>query len=345
MLYIGIDVHKRTLQICVMDAGGTRILECKLANDREALAAFFGQFEVPMSVALESTHNWGMIFDLLKGMGLDVHICDPREARLIGLAKVKTDRNDALRLAMLLKGGLLPEAYVPEKDCRLLRELVRSRASMRRMATRVKNQIHATLGANWIKHAYSDLFGKAGRQFLRGLELQETQKRILVSRLDLLEGIEEQIAVLEGEIRTRAHLDKRAMLLTTIPGVGEFTALVVLSEIGDISRFYSSGSLVNYAGLHPREDSSGERVRRGSITKEGSRWLRWILVEAAQHTIRQDGKIRDQYLRLLPRKGHNRAIVAAARELLVSIYFMLSRMETYRPDGAARPRALSSVAG
>jgi transposase len=346
MLYVGIDVHKRSLQVCVLDESGNRTMDRKLDNDRESLTRFFDQFELPaLKVALESTYNWGMIYDLLSGKGIDVHICHAREARLIGMSRVKTDRNDALRLALLLRGDLLPEAYVPSIDCRELRELVRSRASLRRTGTRIKNRIHAILASNWIKHGYSDLFGKGGRQFLRDLEISESRKIVITSDLDLLESVESQISVLDQEIKRRAHLDLRAMLLTTIPGVAEFTALLILSEIGEISRFHRPEGLVSYAGLHPSEDSSGETVRRGRITKEGSRWLRWILVEAAQHVIRQEGKIQDLYLRLLPSKGHNRAIVAAAREMLVSIYFMLTRMEPYRPDGRSRIAASTGQAG
>lgn len=344
MLYVGMDVHKRTLQVCALDESGAKTIECRIGNDKESLTGLFGRFTQPVSVALEATHNWGMIYDLLVWMGHDVHICHAREARLIGMSRVKTDRNDALRLAMLLKGDLLPEAYVPSTDCRALRELVRSRASLRRMSTRIKNRIHAILTSNWIKHGYTDLFGKKGRQFLQALEVNDTAKTIIISNLELLESIERQIAHLEEKIKHRAHVDLRAMLLTTIPGIAEFTALVVLAEIGDISRFYSSGSLVSYSGLHPSEDSSGETVRRGRITKEGSRWLRWILVEAAQHAIRQDGKVRDLYMRLLPKKGHNKAIVAAARELLVAIYFMLVRMEPYRLDGKSIRKALTGQA-
>ena len=344
MLYIGMDVHKRTLQVCVLDESGTRRIDTKIANDKKDLLDFFDRFSSQASVALEASHNWGMIYDLLKDVGHDVHICHSREARLIGMSRVKTDRNDALRLALLLKGDLLPEAYVPSIDCRELRELVRSRASLRRMGTRFKNRIHAILTNNWIRHNYSDLFGVKGRQFLRGLEISEGKKMIVISNLEMLESTERQITYLEEEIKRRAHLDLRAMLLTTIPGIAEFTALVILSEIGDISRFYRAESLVSYAGLHPSEDSSGESVRRGHITKEGSRWLRWVLVEAAQHAIRQQGKIQDLYLRLLPKKGHNRAIVAAAREMLVSIFYMLLRMEPYRPDGKSRIHAVTSEA-
>lgn len=339
MLYIGIDVHKKNLQVCVMDESSNVTCECRLLNEHQSVISFFKDYE-SASVALEASHNWGLLYDTFSLMGLDVHICDAREARLIGFNRVKTDKNDAYRLAVLLKAGFLPECYVPSGDCRELRELVRARTSLRRMSTRVKNQIHAILSNNWIKHSYTDLFGKAGREFLLNLQLKDCSKLLIVSKLSLLDSIEAQISALSEEIVQRAHLDKRAMLLMTIPGVGELTALIILSEIGDIHRFNRAESLVNFAGLHPGEDSSGERTRRSGITKEGSRWLRWILVESALHAIKKEGKIRNLYMRVSAKKGHNKAIVAAAREMLVAVYWMLIRMEPYRPSGKSKASVL-----
>lgn len=341
MLTIGVDVHKKYLQVCVLDGSKNVILECRIANEEASVIGFFSGYG-GCSVALEPSHNWGLLYDMLTGMGLDVHVCDAREARLIGHNRVKTDKNDAYRLALLLWAGLLPECYVPQGDCRDLRDLVRGRASLRHEATGIKNNIHAILSRNWVKHSFSDLFGKSGRAFLEGLEIGRARKMLIRSRLAVLDTIELEISELESEIRRRARKDLRAQLLMTVPGIAEFSALVILAEIGQIDRFGRAESLVNYAGLHPCEDSSGENVRRGTITKEGSKWLRWILVEAAQHTIRREGKIRDLYQRVLAKKGHNRAIVAAAREMLVSIYWMLTRLEPYRPSGMS---TLSFVTG
>ena len=340
MLYIGIDVHKQNLQVCALDESSNVVRQCRIPNDQQSVNGFFGSLG-QARVALEACHNWGLLYDLLCLIGLDVHICDAREARLIGHNRVKTDKNDAYRLAALLKSGFLPECYVPSGDCRELRELVRARAGARRMTTRIKNQIHAILSSNWVKHPYSDLFGKAGREFLVSVQVNDCSKMLILSKLALLDSIEEQVSVLGAEIVRRARIDKRAMLLMTLPGVGELTALVILSEIGEIGRFGQAKSLVNFAGLHPGEDSSGERTRRSRITKEGSAWLRWVLVEAAYHTVKQEGKVRDLYLRVLERKGHNKAIVAAAREVLVAIYWMLTRMEPYRPTGKARTSVLT----
>ena len=337
MLYIGMDVHKKNLEVCVLDALGQRLQSIKVRNDKESVVRFVNSLDQPGSLALEPTHNWTALYDLLERLGLDVHVCHPRDAELIGKCRIKTDKNDAYKLAALLRAGFLPESYVPDPDGREIRKLVRSRSSLVRLGTQVKNQVHAVLRENWIEHDYSDLFGKGGREFLDSLKIDDAYKLVITSRLQVLWQIQEQIKPLDEEIIRRAYLDRRAVLLMTILGVGPFSALLILGEIGDIRRFQRAESLVNFSGLHPSEDSSGDTIRRGRITKRGSSWLRWILIQVVLHTIKQEGKIRDLYLRVLAKKGHGRAIVAAARELLVSIYWMLKRMEPFRPSGRKEP--------
>jgi len=345
MLYVGIDVHKKNLQVCVLDGEGNRLSNCRLENQPVSVASYFATIETPAGIALEATHNWGMLYDLLTDQGFEVHICHSREAKMIGLASVKTDKVDAFKLAILLRAGLLPEAYVPCADSRELRSLVRGRASLMSQSTAIKNQIHAILRANWISSPWTDTFGKSGRRFLESLELAECYKLVIASKLSILDGIGEQVTLLNNEIVRRAHLDARAMLITTAPGFAEFRAVMTLAEIIDISRFSRAEKLVSYTGLNPREHSSGEKTRRGKITKEGSAWLRWIFVEAAQQAIKEEGKIRDLYLRVSERKGHNRGVVAAARELVVAVFWMLTRMEPYRADGKRVHIALASKVG
>lgn len=345
MLYIGIDVHKKNLQVCVVDQAGCRLSDCRLENQPSSVLGHFSRIEMPAAVALEATHNWGMLYDLLSGRGFEVHICHSKEAKMIGLASVKTDKVDAYKLATLLRVGLLPEAYVPGPESRELRSLVRGRASLKAHSTALKNQVHAILRENWVHSPWTDTFGKSGRQFLENLALGESYKLVIASRLALLDGIEGQVALLDREIVHRAHIDARAMLVTTAPGFAEFRAVMLLSEIVDISRFGQAEKLVSYVGLNPREHSSGEKTRRGKISKEGSAWLRWIFVEAAQHAIREEGKIRDLYLRVSEKKGHNRGVVAAARELVVSIFWMLKRMEPYRASGKKLSVSVTSEVG
>ena len=345
MLYIGIDVHKKNLQICVLDSEGNRLNECRIANQLESVCGYMERFPSPAEIALEATHNWGMLYDLLKHKGYSVHICHSREAKMIGLASVKNDRVDAYKLATLLRVGLLPEAYAPSADGRELRSLVRGRASLISQSTAVKNQIHAILRANWIDSPFSDIFGKSGRQFLESLEIAESYKIVISSKLSVLDKIGEQVTLLSNEIVHRAHMDARAMIITTAPGFAEFRAVVALAEIVDISRFSRAEKLVSYTGLNPSEHSSGEKSRRGNITKEGSTWLRWIFVEAANQAIKEDGKIRDLYLRVSEKKGHNRGVVAAARELVVAVFWMLKRMEPYRASGKSLHTFVTSEVG
>ena len=345
MLYIGIDVHKKNLQVCVIDGVGNRMRDCRLENRPHSVSSYFEKIERPAGVALEATHNWGMLYDLLSDQGFDVHICHSKEAKMIGLASVKNDKVDAFKLATLLRVGLLPEAYVPDVESRELRSLVRGRASLIGQSTAIKNQIHAILRATWIDSPWSDTFGKSGRKFLANLDIGESYKLVIASKLSILDKIWEQVSVLNDEIVHRAHLDARAMLIMTAPGFAEFRAVMLLSEIVDINRFARAENLVSYAGLNPREHSSGEKTRRGKISKEGSSWLRWIMVESAQHAIKEEGKIRDLYLRVSEKRGHNRGMVAAAREMLVSIFWMLKRMEPYRASGKKLDITLASEVG
>jgi transposase len=344
MLYIGIDVHKKNLVICILDANGNRISSCRLENTPESVIGYFATLALPARVALEATHNWGLIYDLLKGMGFDVRVCHSKQAKMIGLATVKTDKIDAFKLGTLLRCGLLPECYVPNPGSRELRSIVRGRAALKGTSTALKNQIHAILRANWIQHTYSDLFGKSGRAFLERLQIEDGYKAVINSKLAVLDSVERQIAKLDEEIKRRAHVDLRAMLLATAPGFAEFRSVMLLAEVDTILRFGRAESFVCYTGLNPSESSSGEKVRRGRITKEGSTWLRWIFVEAAHQAIKEEGKIRDLYLRVSAKKGHNKGVVAAARELAVSVYWMLSRMDPYRANGRRPMLIVSSEA-
>jgi len=333
MLAVGVDIHKKTLTICVLDESDKPVITKRIENTVEKVVEFFSPYRGDARVAIEPTHNWGPIHDLLTEMGFECKVSDPRQNRLIGKAVVKTDRLDAKRLATLFRVDMLPLCYAAPSDVRRRREKVRARASLVRTCTSLKNQLRAQLTRSWITCPLTDVSGKGGRAFVSTLEWDDDQKAVARMRLDLIAQAQVYVQKLEDEISHDAQGDLRAQLLMTIPGIAEYSSSVILAEIGDIDRFARAESLVAYAGLCVSEDSSGESVRRGRITKCGSAWLRWVLVEAALHTVTQEGKIRDLYERVEKKKGHSKAIVAAARELLVSIFWMLKRMEPYRPSG------------
>ena len=161
--------------------------------------------------------------------------------------------------------------------------------------------------------------------------MQEIDREILESYLSIIDRINEEIKKIDRIIVEKARQNDDAILLTTIPGISYYSALLIKAEIGDVNRFPSKFKLISYAGLCPSIKQSGNKEIRGHITKQGSRMLRWILIQCANVAIRHDEYLRNFYLRIKRRRGRNIAIVATARKMLVCIYYMLKRREVYNP--------------
>jgi transposase len=194
---------------------------------------------------------------------------------------------------------------------------------------RIKNRVHAILLRNGINDI--NPFTKKGKEFLKELSLPELDKTLLESNLSIIDKINEEIKRIDKIIQEKAKEDNDAILLMTIPGISYYSALLIKAEIGDINRFANHEKLVSYAGLCPSIRQSGDKEIRGHITKQGSKLLRWILVQCANAAVRNDEYLRNFYLRIRRRKGHNVAIVATARKMLVCIYHMLKKKEVYNP--------------
>lgn len=184
------------------------------------------------------------------------------------------------------------------KELRDLRALVRHRARLVRVRTSVKNRVHALLDRYGLKHEFSDLFGKAGLNWLRGLDLDQLDRLVLDNHIEFVECLNRLIRNVEREINRRASLDEDVRLLLSLTGVGVYSALLIKSEIGDIRRFPNYKKLISWAGLAPSLYQSGNVERHGRITKQGSRMLRWIMVEAARVAVRHDARLRGFYERV-----------------------------------------------
>ena len=328
--YMGVDLHKRFCQIAVMDQEGEILDERRIANDEDLLREYFQQVPSGTQVAVESSSSWYWLSDLLEECGLKMHLSHPLKTRLIASSRIKTDRIDARSLAQLLRTGFLPLCYIPCRAQRELKHLIRYRIFLVRLRTKVKNAIHNLLSSQNIPiPGLSDLFGKRGRAFLQAVRLSALARQRLNGHLELLDVLGVQIKELDQEVRSRAKEDERAQLLMSIPGIGYFSALTILSEIGEIGRFSSAKHLVSYAGLNPVVRASGEHIHRGHISRQGSRILRWILVECAQVTIRRSRAFHSFHRRIKERKGYNLATVATARKLLEVIYHILRDKNKY----------------
>jgi transposase len=320
--WVGIDLHRRRSQIAVIDEHGELAFSRRIVNDRDTFLELLGD-PTDAHVVVEATYGWEWLAELLEEAGYDLHLAHPLRTRAIAAARVKTDAIDAKTLAHLLRAGFLPEAYVAPRELRDLRELLRHRATLTRMRSAIKNRVHAILAKHGIANEYSDLFGKGGREFLANLQLRDAPRRRLDSLLSLLEDFDREIGQTTTEIEQRAKLDDRVEVLTQIRGVGRYTAMLIIAEVGDVRRFPTARHLCAWAGLTPTVRSSDGKARLGHISRQGSPALRWALVEAAQKITTGSGPLREKYERLAKRRGAKIAKVAIAREILTLAFYGL----------------------
>jgi transposase len=297
-------------------------------------------------IALEATYGWEWLADVLEDAGYELHLAHPLRTKAIASARVKTDAVDARTLAHLLRTDLLPEAYIAPRELRDLRDLLRHRVALTRMRSALKQRVGAILAKHGIARPYSNLFGPGGMSFLAELELREGPRRRLDSLLSLLADFDREIDQTSREIDQRAQADPYVEVLCQIRGIGRYIAMLVIAEIGDISRFASARHLCAWAGLTPTVRSSDGRARLGHITGQGSPALRWALVEAAQHSGRGGGPLRDAYERISKRRGNSVAKVAVARKILTLCFYGLrdGEIRCLAPRAKARTIRTTAVA-
>ncbi len=316
-IYVGVDVHKNFSFVCAMKENGEVILEKKVRT--EELEKFLEDIENKTIILEPTTTGINLARKLRKNN--EVLLSHPYKTKLIAESK-KTDKVDARVLADLARTNFLPTAYLPPDEIMKLREIIRERIRLKKLSTSIKNRIHSILAKNGIKYE-GNLFNTEGREFLNSLNNE------CIRYLRILSSIENEIKEIDREIRQKCMENEETMLLTTIPGIGFFSALLIYAEIGDIKRFPNSKKLCSYAGLVPSIRQSGNKVITGKITKEGNKLLRWVLVQCAFVAIRNDEKFRNFYERIKQRKGPQKAIVATARKLLTVVYAVLRDKKPY----------------
>jgi transposase len=331
-MYLGIDVHKRYAQVAVLDAGGKIVDVVRVENaNLDDLAQRYAGAEA----AIEATSNYYHIHDTLSEH-LDVTVAHPKELTQIADTDKKTDRVDAKELARMVRLSSVPESYVPTDEVREARALVRGRQTLVENRTKYANKIHGLLSDHGITEDVKPL-SVEGREFLRELSLPTPWDALLESYLEMIETLTEEIQNLDETIEERAGSLRETQLLMTIPGISYYTALTIYAELGEIERFDGDKSVVSYVGLNPVIRESGDSRIEGSISKRGSGRVRWLLVQAAHNAVHtcNDEYLSRFYERLASRKNSQKAIVATARKLLVSIYHMLDRGEVYDPPGVS----------
>jgi len=265
-VYVGIDVHRKRSQVAVVAEDGTVQLNKNTVNGTEPLLRLIGDLPAGTPVAFEAAFGWGWLLRLLEDYGFEPHLVHPLRCKAIASARLKNDKVDAATLAQLLRADLLPEAQLAPAEVRQLRALLRHRISLVRLGTQQRNRIHAVVADFGFDRSGSYLSGP-GRGWLAGLDLPAVSREVVADCLAVIGGLAPVTGRIDGELRAHAKADPRVKVLTALPGAVQFTALVMVAEIGDITRFGSARKLASQSGLTPAVRGSDRTVRHGHISK------------------------------------------------------------------------------
>jgi transposase len=320
--YVGIDLHRRRTVIVRTSAEGEVLEAVRIANSPDTLAEVISRAGDAPEVVLEATYGWYWAVDTLQAAGAAVHLAHPLGVKGFEYRRVKNDLRDAQDLADLLRMGRLPQAWIAPPAVRELRELVRHRAKLVTVRSHCKAGVHAVLAKCGIAVPMSDLFGVGGTALLDRLDLPKPYAARITSLRRVMDTLDFEIDVFTKLAKGRLAKDPGYTAVQTIPGIGPTFAAVLVAEIGDVGRFPAAPKLTCWAGLTPRHHESDTKVHRGRITKQGSGLVRWAAVESVQrlpaHT--HLGTFRDK---IAASRGHNIAVVAAARRQLEFVYYAL----------------------
>ena len=341
MLYVGLDLSRQRLDVHVLDEEGRTVEVTAVHPDADALRTLANRILChgqEVSAVIESMTGSRFIHDQLELAGWDVAIADAVKAKGLAPLAAKTDKIDAHVLAELARRDLVPEIWLPDPRVRAERERARFRLHLVHHRSALKCRIHATLMTFGHTVPVTDLFGTSGRNLLAGFELPEPWATTLATSLAMVDELDERIDECGREIARLGTDHPYIPLLLTVPGVGPLLAYTIASEIGDIARFASPKKLTGYTGLCPIVRQSGNHDFRGPLAKNGPKYLRWALVEAATHAAR-DVRYRDRYERNKKRLGRQRgakvARVDIARQLAEAIWHVLTKNEPFAPVGPA----------
>lgn len=338
MKSVGIDLHKKTITLCVVEHDGTLLTtRTLLCGDPAKIRDFFAALG-PFQAVVEATAGYEWLFLELEPLAARLVLAHPAKLRIIAESTCKSDKYDARVLARFLHLDMIPEAYRPTPRQRQHRALVRHRQFIMKERTQLRNKIRRVLAD--YNADRRDLFSRTGLEALALIPLNPSDRFIVGQLLEQLQSLEKQRGEVQQQISgfARQGGEREArdrQLLRSLPGVGPVTCEVVLAELGDVQRFRSAKQVVAYAGLAPGRRESAGKARDLGITKAGSGLLRWVLVEASWQAVRRSTHWRGTYERLKRRRGGRRAIVAVARRLLEVMVALLRSGQAYREGYSA----------
>ena len=328
MIIIGVDFHPEFQQIASVDTESGEFQEKRLAHPAEAEQFYRALSGAKVRVGMEASGHARWFERLMAELQFELRIGDAAEIRTKRVRKQKTDRQDAQLILRLLLEDRFPQIWLPSSENRDLRQLLWHRHRMVQARTRIMNQLQA-VALNEGLRCKKKLWRERGRQQLESFRLAPWATRRRRDLLELLDRLTPTIAGLSQAIEQEVEKCPAAERLRTHPGVGSLTALAFVLIIGEVNRFRCGQQVASYLGLVPLEESSGNRRRLGHITKQGSSMMRFLLVEAAQVTVRSLPEWRRKYLHLVLRRGRKIAKVAMARRLAVHLFWMIRKEWDY----------------
>ena len=335
MNYVGIDWAYGRAAYCSMTEGGEIEAEGMIAASEDGLARLVLKVGAEAQATVEMMSGAVWVRDQLMLAGWEVKVAHARKVRDVAPLACKTDKVDARVLAELTRRDLVPELWVPPPEDRALRERLRRRMHLVKTRTAARNRIFGLLTQFGLKISLRRLLQPEAMELLERRGVPEVWRASIAELLEVIADMDGRAKVIEAELRPLAANDERARLLATMPGIGPLLGLTIAAEIGEVSRFSSPAKLVGYAGLAPRISQSGERSAIGSLSKAGSRTLRWAAVEAANQAWRPSSPWHGHYSRISQRHGKNPAKSAVARKILIAAWQMLSRREPFKPHQPA----------
>jgi transposase len=323
MTHVGVDLHQRFCYLTAVDASGKRCRHGQVVNEGAALRAWLRQVPGPRQVVMEASGFWPAFARAVAPEADKLVMVHPQRMKAIASARLKNDKVDSATLAHLSRADLLPEAWMANEGTQQARMLTRLRITLGQQRAKAKNQLQAVLHQEGFVKPVADVFGKSGRVWLAGLALSPAARMVVDVWLKVVDQMDAAIATQQKALAEMAKLDARAKWLQTVPGIGSYSAMVILAEVGEIERFGSKRALASYAGLTPVVRESAGKRKRGSIGHHGSGTLRWTLLQVAQVAARCSPAARAWYLRLKQRKPTQVALIALARKLLTAVWALL----------------------
>lgn len=330
MRIIGCDYHPSWQQVCWMETTTGETGEEKLEHGTGEAERYYRRLPGRALIGMESTGNCQWFVEMLGKMEHELWVGDAGQIRASEVRQQKNDRRDAALILKLLLEGRFPRIWVPTGEEKDLRQLLLHRHKLVRMRATVKTELQH-LAMNQGVTRKRKLWSQAGEKALRELALRPWGSRRREDLWKIREMLDRQIGPLEEAVAAEAEKNETARLLMTQPGVGPITSMAFVLTMGDVKRFPRGKQVASYLGLIPREYSSGGKQRFGSISKQGNRFMRMLLVEAAQSAVRCDPGMKNEYMHRCHRKAKGVAKVAMARKLAIRLYWML-RTNTAYPE-------------